>query len=351
MSGKKILPAMVIPILVFTSCAGKKGTTAKSMEQIYSEEGRPVHVRTIQAQPFSVYLKYPADFKARTQSTAYAKISDVVREISVRVGDHVARDQVVLTFSLDDTAYQRAKMSYENAEAAYNRTKTLFAASGVSKQDFDNAQTQYELAREAYRSASEMIHVKAPIDGYISQLNVQTSANVRPGDALFTVTNHDGFEAYFYVSADEIDDIRTGERALIDGKNETIEGRVTEVSLNMDAEKRAFLVKAFFAGKPKTLVSGMSVDVSVEAYRNENAVKAGQQELVREGDTWVAYVVKTGKAEKRAVSIGREQGLDYEILGGLEPGDILVTDGAQDLYDGEKVRQISGGAGTPGEGQ
>lgn len=339
---KMFLGVSGIFLLTVTSCAGRKTAESKSMEQLYAEEGRPAHVRTIAYEPFSVYLKFPADFRARTQSTAYAKISDVVRKIRIKVGDHVVRDQVVLTFSLEDnTSYQQAKLSYENAQVTYNRMKTLYAASGVSKQDYDNAQTQYELAREAYKSTGDLIEVKAPIDGYVTQINVQTSTNVKPGDALFTVSNRDGFEAYFYVTADEIDDIRTGEKALIEGRNEKIEGRVTEVSLNMDADRRAFLVKAFFAGKPKTLVSGMSVDIAVEAYRNEKAITAEQKELVREGDGWTAYVVKDGKAEKRELELGRKQGITYEIAGGLETGDLLVTDGAQDLSTGEKVKVIS----------
>jgi membrane fusion protein, multidrug efflux system len=311
---------------------------AKSIEQIYAKEGRPVQVRTVKPETFSAYLKYPADFRARTQSTAYAKLSDVVRNVYVKVGDHVKRDQIVMGFSLDNSAYQQAKLSFENAEAAYNRTTALYAAAGVSRQDFDNTRTQYELAKENFKSVGEMIQIKAPIDGFITQLNVRISSNVNPGDPLFTVSNQDGFEAYFYVGADEIDNIRTGERAVIEGKNETIEGRVTEVSLIMDPVRKAFPVKAFFAGKPKTLVSGMSVDISVEAYRNDQSVIVNQKELVREGDIWVAYIVKDGKAVRKELVTGHEQGLKYEIAGGLTAGDVLVTEGAQNLSDREKVK-------------
>jgi membrane fusion protein, multidrug efflux system len=312
---------------------------AKSIEQIYAQEGRPVQVRTIKPAVFSAYLTYPAEFRARTQSTAYAKISDVVRELYVKVGDKVKRDQVVLSFSIDNSDYQQAKLSFENAEAAYNRTKALFAAAGISRQDFDNTRTQYEISKEAFKSAGEMIQVKAPIDGYITQMNVRTSVNVNPGDPLFTVSNQDGFEAYFFVAADERDDIRTGAHAIIEGKNETIEGRITEASLIMDPVRKAFPVKAFFAGKPKSLVGGMSVDVSVEVYRNEQAVVVQQQELVREGSEWFAFIIQKGHAVKKQLATGREQNLEYEIVSGLTAGDVLVTSGAQELSDGEKIKQ------------
>jgi len=338
MIGKKLLSVILgAAALLLISCSGKQAAASKSMEQLYADNGRPVEVRTVRAEPFSVFLEYPAEFRARTQSTAYAKISDVVRTISVRVGQRVNRDDIVMTFSLDNSEYQQAKVSYDNAKLSYERMKALFAAAGVSKQDFDNAKTQYDLAAERFRSAGELVCVKSPIDGYITQVNVQTSSNVNPGDALFTVSNQDGFEAYFYVMPEEISDIRAGEKALVQGRQETVEGRVTEVSLNLDPVRKAFLVKAFFAGKPKTLVSGMNVDVSVEVYKNADALVMKQRELVSDGSAWAAYVVHDGIAQKKDVSFGRQQGLEYEISGGIAQGDQLVTVGAQNLSDGDKV--------------
>jgi RND family efflux transporter MFP subunit len=338
---KKLQTAGIcLAVLFAVSCSGKSKNESKSMEQIYSEKGRPVEVRTVRPESFSVYLEYPAEFRARTQSTAYAKISDVVRTIDVRVGQKVKRDDIVMTFSLDNSNYQQAKVSYDNAKLTYDRMKALFAAAGVSKQDFDNAKTQYELTAEQFRSAEELVCVKSPIDGYITQVNVQTSANVNPGDALFTVSNQDGFEAYFYVMPEEISDIRTGEKALVEGHQETVEGRITEVSLNLDPVRKAFLVKAFFAGKPKTLVSGMNVDVSVEVYKNAEALVMSQEELVNDGDNWAGYIVKDGTARKQEVVFGRQQGIEYEITSGIAKGDQLVTTGVQNLSDGEKVNVV-----------
>lgn len=335
-----VITSVLAAVFSLLSCAGKNNAESKSMEQIYEQNGRPVQIRTVQSELFSEYREYPADFKARSQSTAYAKTSDVVRSISVRVGQKVARDQVIMSFSTDNASYQQAKVQYDNAKLTYERMKSLYAAAGISKADFDGVSTQFALAREGLKAAEDMVYVKAPIDGFITQLNVQTSTNVRPGDALFTVSNQDGFEAYFYVMPEEIQDIRAGEKALINGRNETIEGRVTEVSLNLDPVKKAFLVKSFFAGKPKTLVSGMSVDVSVEVYRNNDALVMNENELVNDGASFAAYVVKDGVAQKQNVEFGRQQGIDYEITGGIAKGDKLVTNGAQNLYDGEKVNVI-----------
>jgi len=328
--------------IVLSACSGEQKSSAeeKSSTQIYKEEGYPVRVRALEPENFVVYLKFPAEFKARTQSTAYAGISEVVREFRFKVGDYVKRDQVVLSFSQDNSAYQQAKLSFENARAAYNRTNKLYADAGVSQQEYDNARTQYELAREAFKSTGKMIEVESPIDGFITQVNVRESANVSPGDPLFTVSNLDGYEATFYVTPLDIEQIKAGAKAFIATQTETLNGHISEVALNMDPQAKAFLVKAYFEGRPRSVVSGMSVDVSVETYTSDKDIVVQRSELKHSGDEWFAFVADGNKAERRELTIGRERNLELEVIDGLSPGDLLVSEGFNDLTDGALLKNI-----------
>ena len=342
MNHTRFVPILVMAVsLAACGGQGKSGSgEAKSMEQIQAEKGIPVRVRQLTAGDFSVYLKYPTTLRSRAESTAYASVSDVVREIPVKVGDKVSRDQTVLTFSLDNAQYQQAQLSFENARTAFERSKALFADAGLSKQDFDNVRTQYEIARASFKSIGDMIEVKAPIGGYITRINVRPTENVKPGTALFTVSNQDGFEARFYVGADEIDLIAVGARARIVSNGSEAEGSVVDVPLIMDPDKKAFPVTAVFAGKSRGLVSGMSVDVAVEAYRNERAIVVERKELARAAGTWYAYVVTGSEAQRRDVVVGRERGLELEIVGGLREGDALVSSGLQNIRDGSAVNVV-----------
>lgn len=339
---KRFVPVLALAVsLIACGNQGKSGTEeAKSMEQIQAENGIPVRARLLAPRDFSVYLKYPTTLRSRAESTAYASVNDVVREIPVKVGDRVVRDQTVLAFSLDNAQYQQAKLSFENAQAAFERSKALFADSGLSKQDFDNVRTQYEMARAAFKSMGDMIEVKAPINGYVTRINVRPTENVKPGTALFTVSNQDGFEARFFVGADEIDLIRLGARARIVSNGSEAEGSVVDLPLIMDPDKKAFPVTAFFVGKSRGLVSGMSVDVAVETYRNERAVVVERKELSRSDEAWHAYVVSGGVAQRRDVVVGRLRGVELEIVGGLREGDVLISSGLQGMRDGSAVNVV-----------
>jgi multidrug efflux pump subunit AcrA (membrane-fusion protein) len=49
------------------------------------------------------------------------------------------------------------------------------------------------------------------------------------------------------------------------------------------------------------------------------------------------FVVKEGKLERRAVSLGVDRGTDVAVLAGITPGDSLVVKGPESLRDGDKV--------------
>ncbi len=338
----KKIPMILLLALACVGCAvssgGKQAT--RSMEQIYKEEGVPVRVRTLATESFSAYLKYPATLKARLESTAAASIPEVVREVRARVGDHVRKDDVIVSFSQDNANYQQARAARDTAEATYARFKTMYESSNISAQDFDNVKVQYAQATSAFKNMDNIINVKAPIEGYVTALNVQVTDNVYPGAPLFTVSNLDAIEAKLYVTTEEARTVRTGQAALIEEDGQPARGTVTQVSLVMDPLHKAFPVTASFANRGFALTSGITADVSLEVYRAP-AIVVKQKELVRQIDTWYAFVVNGDTAQRRALKVGHQDGLRFEVLDGLKPGDKLVTEGARSLNDGTKVRVVS----------
>jgi RND family efflux transporter MFP subunit len=335
--------------LVSAACNGESGAVTKaetapqavSMETLYTENGYPVSVRKLAAESFPVYLKYPTVLQAQSESTAYAALSDVVRKINVKVGDRVERDQIILSFSADNQTLEQARLSCENAELSYKRSSALFAAADISRQEFDAERTRCEIARSAFKAASDMINVKSPITGTITKLNVHTTENVQPGTPLFTVTGASGFETRFYVGANEIDRVQTGIPVYVGDPKRNIEGRISQISLVMDGAKQAFPVTAFFDVNCRDLVSGMGVDVAVETYRNDKALVLSRRELVKTNKGHTAFIVEDGRAKQIAVELGEENGLRYEIVAGLNEGDMLIYEGQQRLAGDVRLNVVT----------
>jgi len=353
-----------LSVFLLFSCGGNKGKetsdAAASMEQLHAENGQPVSVRELEAEDFSIYLKYPALINASSESTAYATLNDVVRSISVQVGDTVRQGDVIVSFSPDNQILQQATLAHANARTAFERMSLLFRSNDISRQDFDTVRMQFEMSQTNLKAANDMVYVKAPISGTITQISIRVTENVRPGTPLFTVSNSNAFEARLYVGVEEIERIQVGARAFIDlsrGKsssataatlptaNQTIEGRITQVSLIMDSQKQAFPVTVFFNGGDRRLVSGMNVDISVEVYRNERAIVLSRQELIQTETGPVAFVVEnksgsTPRLHQIAVQTGEEKGMRVEIIGGLNEGEYIVSEGVQSVSAESKINIV-----------
>ena len=341
----------------FVLSCGKNEESAASMEQLHAENGQPVSVRKLETEDFSVFLKYPALIQASSESAAYAGLNDVVRTISAQVGATVRQGDIIVSFSPDNQILQQATLAHENARNAYNRINALFRSNDVSRQDFDAVRMQYEISAANLKAANDMVYVKAPISGTLTQINVRVTENVRPGTPLFIVSNSNAFEARLYVGVDEIERIQVGARAFIDlsrGKHErqTIEGRITQVSLIMDSQRQSFPVTVFFDGGDQRLVSGMNVDISVETYRNENALVLLRREIVQTETGPAVFIVdddlainKAGefippRARLVAVQTGEEKGLRLEISGGLSKGEMIVSEGVNQINEETKLNIV-----------
>ncbi|MCL1817496.1 MAG: efflux RND transporter periplasmic adaptor subunit [Spirochaetaceae bacterium] len=341
----KTLFFVCLAVFAISACS-KKTDEMKSMEQIHQEEGLPVVIREMQPSSFTTFLKYPAAFMARSESTAKAGISDVVRSIHRRLGETVQKDEVVIRLSQDNPGYQQARASFANAEATYKRTQSLFADNGVSQQNLDNARTQYEVARANLKAMDDAINVKAPISGFITRLDVRVTENVQSGAVLFTVSNLETVEARIWVSAKDIGHITDGISVEAEWLGQNIRGKVSQVNMIMDTEKKAFLVMAEFRNTGRLLTSGMNLDVALETYRNDNALYVHRKELVTESGQPCVYVFENDTAVRRPVMPGKTQGLLVEIIQGLNPGELLVSGGSQMVRHGARVYAVAPLAGS-----
>ena len=344
---KMIFAALSLSLLFIISCAGNKDkdAAAASMEQLHAENGQPVSVRELKAEDFSVYLRFPALIHASSESTAYAALNDVVRAISVQVGETVVQGDVIVSFSQDNQVLQQAASAHENARTAFERMSLLYKSNDISRQDYDTVRMQYEISQANLKAANDMVYVKAPISGTITQISIRVTENVRPGTQLFTVSNSNAFEAKLHVGAEEIERIQVGARAFIDlgrGKQAgpAIEGRITQVSLIMDSQKQAFPVTVFFNGGDRRLVSGMNVDIAVEIYRSEKAIVLSRQELMQTETGPAAFVVENNTLRQIAVRTGEARGMYVEISGGLNEGEFIVSEGVQRINAESKINIV-----------
>ncbi|MCP4149202.1 MAG: efflux RND transporter periplasmic adaptor subunit [bacterium] len=328
-------------VILFSGCTKEK-IEAQSMEKIHKKEGVPVRTLNVTPTTFKKELNFYSVLTGIKESTAFSAMGDKVETILVKVGDYVRKDQVLITFPTDSPAasYFQAKVAYENARAAYKRIDGLYKSGGISLQDRDNANAQFQVSKADWNNVNQMIKVKAPISGYVTKVHVSETDNVDKEMPLVTIARTEKLKAAIWVSEDEISQIRTGMKASASWKGNQIEGTVTQVDIAMNDLRKAFRAVVEFTNPDKLLFAGTTVNVSITTSRNAAAVVVERKNILEEQKKHFVFVVKNQIAQKRDITLGSEQNMDIEILQGLQPGDQLVIEGQLLLSHGSKVKII-----------
>jgi membrane fusion protein, multidrug efflux system len=331
----------LIMVLGFSSCTKEK-KEAKSMEQIYKEEGVPVRTKTVSLTEFNKVLSFNSVLTGIKESTAYASMGDKVERVLVKVGDFVKKDQVLVTFPTDSPSarYFQAKVAFDNARTAFERIDNLYKSGGISLQNRDNARARFEVAKADWDTVRQMVKVKAPISGYVTRVHVAETDNVDREMPLVTISNTERMKASIWVSEDEIFDIEKDMPATATWRGNQIRGNVVEVDSAMNVMKKAFRALVEFHNPDNLLKAGITVEVNITASSKPNAVVVERKNILKEQEEYFVYIVKNDKAEKIKVVPGKQQVLDVEILEGLNPGDDLVVEGQMLLENGSKVRVV-----------
>ena len=342
---KKINALFVVlslSVMLLSGC-GSQQEEAKSMEQIYSEEGVQVRTEKVKLTGFEDKRSYNAALSGIEESSAYAVISDKIAKVHARVGDAVKKDEVIVSFPTDNPAaqYYQAKVSFENAAASYRRMEDLYATGGISQQELDNAKTAFWVAEANWDAVQQSVLVRAPISGVVTKVNVRESDNVREDEELFTVSRIDKLKAKIWVSDKDVRSFQRGLPASAAWRGTEISGRVVQVDMSVNKERQAFGVTVELDNPEKIPLTGVVAEVSVDLYSNPQAIVVERKNILKQNSRSYVFVADGGVAKKKFVTLGNVHGLDVEVVEGLAPGDELVIEGQMHLQDGAKIRIIN----------
>lgn len=338
--------SQVLILLLFTSiflitACSNDDKSARSMDTIHKEDGVPVKVKTIEKTKVSDQFLYNAVLEGINETSKYAMVGDRIDRIYANVGDYVKKDQLIISFPTDvpSAKYFQAKTAYENAEKLYERNQSLYEKGGLSQQNLDNIKTQYEVAKADFEAASQMIKVKSPFEGYITNIPVKETQNVKKEQLLFTVANTNVLKANIDVSELEIDQIKVGQKALAEWGGNRIDGKVTRVALSMNPATKSFNTLVEFDNSQNKIKAGVTADINIVKEGGERIVLE-RKNIIKEGSDYFVYLAENGKAVKKKIEINESNDISVVVKEGLTEGDELIIEGQTLLSDGSKVKII-----------
>ncbi len=326
--------------LMFISCQREENKEeALSIEQIREKEGVPVSTIELQPQEFEKKLNFFAQLSGILEYKEYSKVSDRIQRINVQIGSAVSAGKTIIEFPTNNPSiqYNQAKVALENSEKTYNRLKNLLDAGETSQAAFDGAETQYLVNKRNFESIKQLLFVEAPISGVVTELFVKEGDNVDYGKHLFTIAQLNRMKAKIWASDEEVIQLKIGMPAVIVINEKEIIGRISEIALAKDINKKAFSVEIQFDNPNRILKSGMTSDLSITVYSKPNTIIIPRNFIQTELGKHFVFVDNNGIAQKREIVIGENAGINTEVISGLQAGDKLITNGIALVKDGAKI--------------
>lgn len=314
-------------------------------------------VEAIQAQPalFEHFVSLQGTVKTLQNVMVYPEMPGILKTIAVRKGQRVRKNDLLAL--LDDgglaAQFEQAKSQLALAKTVFERQERLWKQEIGSEIQYLQAKTNFESAQSAV-AALEMQYnksfVRAPFDGLVDQVFKEPGVFVSPGQGaeLFRIVNLD--EVYLEVDVPEshVATVKKGTKALVylGALATEIEAEVSQRSNVINLSNRSFKIEVALPNKEGAIKPNLTATVQLNDYSNEAAILVlqsivsenaeGQQYcfvLRQEGDTYFA--------ERRIVQTGKTQGDFIEVLGGITPGELLITEGAKMVTDGQQVQYIN----------
>ena len=156
-------------------------------------------------------------------------------------------------------------------------------------------------------------------------------ANVQPGSVLMTVVRNEDLFVRATAEEKQLADLHQGDPLVVTPTaipGEELEGSLKSLStIPVSPGKFDCEVDVELDEQANRIVAGMGCKITIEVYRNPNAILVPQAAVAEEGEDDEAYVTLLDGDEKKKqrVRVGRREGEKLEILRGLNPGDKILA--------------------------
>lgn len=305
----------------------------------------------LEPQPFTQVIRTGGRILAAQgdEATLVATAAGVVTfgRLPVIDGSAVRKGQAVLAIAsaqLPDGNYAtKVKAAYETARKEYERMEQLVGDKIVSAKDFEQARLTYENAKAAYdalagKETATGIAVTAPISGYLKDIRVKEGDYVAVGQPLATLSQNsrltlraDVSEKYY----SQLPLVRSAHFKTPYDKRvyrlDELHGRL--LSYGKASDENSFYVPVTFAFDNKgAVIPGSFVEVYLLTAPIEGTLSLPLTALIEEQGIYSVFVRLDAEGfEKREVTLGANNGERVQILSGVQAGDEVVTRGAYQI--------------------
>jgi RND family efflux transporter MFP subunit len=367
-----ILAALLLGILIVVGILTRVHAEAALAITARQDAVLSVAVTTPMQGAAAQEITLPANTQAFIDTPIYARTSGYLRKWYADIGAHVHSGQLLAeidTPELDQQVRQAqsdlatAQSNQEIAQITAERWTKLLAKNAVSKQETDQAMSDFRGRQSALSAAEANVkrlqqlqgfeRIYAPFDGVITARNIDIGSLIQAGDSnsptaeLFHMASTDKLRLFVPVPEVYSNQVRNGSRvdvtsdAVPDAK---FTGTIVRNSDAIDISSRTLNVEVDVVNTEHKLLPGQYAFIHLPIPPSASSMTLPSGALLFRGEGLRVGVVRDGRVQLVPIKIGHDYGAKVEITSGLAPQDQVILNPPDSLAEGERVNVEKGDA-------
>ncbi len=323
-----------------------------AVKEIFAEDGQML----TKGQPIARVYNPNTEFNYLNQETGIMQqISQMRSSLLELKSQEFSQDKELLqsqndyntalqTFNLQKRLYDAEigkKTDYDIAlqNLNYQKDRKQIVEKGASNEKIsrnsqfsaiNNSISQMEKSLNILRSNKNNFLIMSPASGRLSSFNISLGQNLTTGESIGKIDLMGGYKLVAKVDEYYINKLTNGIKGTLDNNGKEYEVIITKIL--PEVKDGQFSVELnFIDAKIENLKIGMTFGVKLKLSADTQSVMIPKGNFYKDTNGKWIFVVKNNKAEKRNISLGRENPLYYEVTSGLKQGESVITSDYSEL--------------------
>ncbi|MDF1574593.1 MAG: efflux RND transporter periplasmic adaptor subunit [Bacteroidales bacterium] len=279
------------------------------------------------------------------------KTGGIVRKLNVKEGVSVKGGEILAELDLSeiDARVNQARISLEKAKRDLTRANNLYQDSVATLEQLQNARSAFELAQSQLRIADfnqEYSSIKAPSHGRIQKVLVETNEFIAPGyPAILFASMENDWVVCVALTDKDIVKFSLGDSALVEMDpfpDERFAARITKLGSIADPLTGTYEVDLTLIETNPRFRTGFIARADIFPTQTTTAAVVPLESLLEASDhSAFIYVYRDGEVSRRRIRTGRLMGDLMMVTQGVEPGELVVTEGAKYILQDSRVDPVN----------
>jgi membrane fusion protein (multidrug efflux system) len=311
-----------------------------------SQGGITLPVNAIIARPSYLTngIRSAGTLLANEEIDIVSKVPGKVTGVFFREGSRVKKGDLLVKIYDEDLQAQlrRSEIQEKLLAEKLERQRVLLAKDAVSREAFDQLQTDYNMILADMNLLKVRIaetEVRAPFDGVIGFRYVSEGSYVQPSVKIAHLTDPSILKLEFAISEKYISEDLMGKKISFEteGYSDEFFATVYAVDYRIDEATRTIGLRARYNNSDGRLVPGMFASLTLITDEKQNALQVPTEAIVPEMNEKKIWVSRNGRATLIPIVTGARTASMVEVIAGLSAGDTILTTGLMQLRENMPV--------------